>query len=311
MEYADGQAEEMPKVRLLVLGPKKKEKEEVSMATKTATKTATQTAISWEVIGPDEARKYLETVGVNRKVVQVHVERLAESMRGGEWVEMAGDPIRFNQQGELIDGQHRLWAVIEAGMPLRFAVARGLPVEAMTVLDTGRRRTLADFLEMHGEHNAAVMAGALGYLHYYWTTNEMVPIQWGVRKLTVPEALKLLEEHPGIRESVTVTHAVARLIGGGRSRWAAIHYVPSSIDYSDAEQFFKKLLTAEEVPQGSPISLLRNHLIADWHAMRHMGIREYIALVFKAWNLYRRGEPVKMLSWRGGGAYPEEYPIPK
>lgn len=271
----------------------------------------TQTTISWEKIGPDEARKILETVGVNRKVVQVHVERLAESMRGGEWVEMAGDPIRFNQQGELIDGQHRLWAVIEAGATLRFAVARGLPAEAQTVLDTGRRRTLADFLEMHGEHNAVVLAGALGYLYYYWATKEMVPAQWGVKKVTVTEALKMLEEHPGIRESATVTHSVARLIGGGRSRWAAIHYVLSSIDYSDAEQFFKKLATAEEVPKGSPIGLLRNHLIADCHSMRHMGIREYIALVFKAWNLYRRGERVRVLSWRGGGAHPEEYPSPE
>lgn len=280
------------------------------MAAKVATKTATQTIISWEVIGPDEARKFLETVGVNRKVVQAHVERLAESMRRGEWVEMAGDPIRFNQQGELIDGQHRLWAVIEAGATLRFAVGRGLPAEAMTVLDTGRRRTLADFLEMRGEHNAAALAGALNYLHHYWVTKEMVSVQWGIKSLTVTEALKSLEEHPGIRESATAAHSVARHLGGGQSRWAAIHYVLTSIDYPDAEQFFKKLLTAEEVPQGSPISLLRSQLIADWHSIRRMGIREYIALVFKAWNLYRRGEPVRMLSWRGGGANPEEYPIP-
>lgn len=269
-----------------------------------------QTTVAWEVIGPDEARKMLEAMRVNRKVVQVHVERLAESMRRGEWVEMAGDPIRFNQQGELVDGQHRLWAVIEAGVSLRFAVARGLPAEAMTVLDTGRRRTLADFLEMRGEHNADVLAGALGYLHHYWATKEMVLVQWGVRSLTVNEAFKILEEHPGIRESATATHSVARRLGGGRARWAAIHYVLASIDYEDAGDFFKKLLTAEEVPKGSPIGLLRSQLSADWHAMRHMGIREYIALVFKAWNLYRRGEPVKMLSWRGGGAHPEEYPIP-
>ena len=267
--------------------------------------------MTWELIRPDDARKILETMRANRKVIQRHVDKLAELMRRGEWVETAGDPIRFNQQGELIDGQHRLWALLESGVSLHFTIIRGIPAEAMDVLDTGLRRGLKDFLEIHGEKYAKVLSSTLNYLNVYWGTKELAGDPWHIRSLTAKEALKVLEEHPGIRESVTRGDAVAHLLGGGQGRWAAIHYILSRIHYQDTEEFYRKLLTGQDMTMGSPISLLRNRLILDRHSLKRMGLREYSALVFKVWNLYRHGESIQLLTWRGGGAHPEVYPIPE
>lgn len=272
---------------------------------------ATKIRETEEVIGPDEARKILEGRGANRKITQRNVDRLAAAMRNGEWIEEAGDPIRFNDRDELVDGQHRLWAIVETGLPFRFRVIRGLPDRVMDVLDTGRERTLKDFLEIHGEHDAPTLAGALNFLWSWRQTAEMVVALWAAVRMTTREAFALLDECPGIRESIAKADPVAHRIGGGRARWAALNYVLSTITAADTDDFFSKLATGEEVPKGSVISLLRNRLLQDKSAMRRMPTREYTALVLKAWNLYRRGTRVQHLHWTGGGAHPEPYPTPE
>jgi len=60
----------------------------------------------------------------------------------------------------------------------------------------------------------------------------------------------------------------------------------------------------------SPVGLLRKRLINNMRGTMRLGQKEYTALVLKAWNMYRRGETAKTLSYKPGGAHPEEYPTP-
>jgi len=269
-----------------------------------------ETVVTRERIGPDEAREMLETVGTNRKVVQRHVERLAAAIRAGNWIEEAGDPIRFSRDGQLIDGQHRLWAVVESGETLSFVVIRGLPLEVIDVLDSGRNRTLADVLHLHGEKNANVLAGTLNLLHYYFQSKELARLSWNISSITAKNAFEILAEHPGIRNSVSSTEALSKRLRGGPARWAALHYILTSVDYGDAVTFFAVLHDGAPTAHEYIIGLLRNRLIADALSLRKLPVREYTALVFKAWNAYRSGDRVKVLSWKAGGANPEIYPIP-
>jgi hypothetical protein len=58
----------------------------------------------------------------------------------------------------MVDGQHRLAAIIEADVPVDITVFTEVPDGAFDVLDTGKRRNAADVLAIEGE-KSAVMHG--------------------------------------------------------------------------------------------------------------------------------------------------------
>ena len=64
-----------------------------------------------ETVTPELAYKYLDTMTVNRHVSQAKVQQYARDMVADNWL-INGSVLCFNAVGELIDGQHRLWACI-------------------------------------------------------------------------------------------------------------------------------------------------------------------------------------------------------
>jgi hypothetical protein len=261
----------------------------------------------FETITPEKAQKYLENMAPNRRLVRTHIEYLAKQIRDGLWVEGAGDPIRFGLNGQLCDGQHRLRAVLETGINLQCAVIRNVPAKAMPVIDTGRRRNLADFLSMQGEPYPSVLAAAILQVGSYLKTREFGSPR-GL-KSPIQASMDLLAAHPGLRQSVPATTIVAGLLGGGQGMWTAIHYVLSLNNYDDAAVFFDRLATGQGFTAGDPVGLLRNRLITERNSRTKMDQRTLSAYILKAWQLYCKGTKIEVLSWRGGGANPENYPI--
>lgn len=100
-----------------------------------------------ENITPAKAQEYLRTSRGNRPISKVYVRSYADTMKKGAWM-LNGVPIIFDTEGHLLDGHHRLLAVIEANIPVRFDVRRGAPEEAFTTYDTGRHRNLGQILAM-------------------------------------------------------------------------------------------------------------------------------------------------------------------
>jgi hypothetical protein len=96
-----------------------------------------------ELITPQIAKRYLEKNN-NRKVKWRHVASLARIIIRGEWV-LTPHGIAFGPSGELLDGQHRLLAVIESGVSVYMRVSRNVAVEAMIAIDTMQKtRTVMD-----------------------------------------------------------------------------------------------------------------------------------------------------------------------
>ena len=216
----------------------------------------------FESITPEKAQKYLEKMAPNRQVTRAHVEYLARQMRDGLWIEGTGDPIRFNGNGDLCDGQHRLRAILDTGLTIECAVIRNVSDKAMPVIDTGRSRLLHDFLAMRGVSKPRPLAAALQQLGAYYRSQEFGTSQWTRLKQPIQASLDLLASHPGLRDSISATLVVSGLLGGGHGIWAAIHYVLTAANYDDAEVFFRKLATGEDLRAGDPVGLLRNRLIS-------------------------------------------------
>ncbi len=97
-----------------------------------STKAHNKVDVRVESINPELAKSYLNKMGKNRHVTQHHLKTLVRDMKAGRWV-FNGDPIRFNGE-KLIDGQHRLNALIESGKTLDFVVIRQLPKEAFDTM---------------------------------------------------------------------------------------------------------------------------------------------------------------------------------
>lgn len=97
-------------------------------------------------ITPELAREYLaKNIDKNRPIRKAVVHAYAEQMKRGEW-KITPQGISFDQKGRLIDGQHRLMAIIESGAKVPMYVTTGVPVDRMLMIDCGAKRTTADIL---------------------------------------------------------------------------------------------------------------------------------------------------------------------
>lgn len=103
-----------------------------------------------ETVTPQMAKKWLEEKAPNRIVSprDFRVLGYAKEMKAGKW--RLGDPLMFDVEGRLIDGQHRLAALIIADLPIQFVILSGYPSESMIVLDTGKARTVHQSLTIAG-----------------------------------------------------------------------------------------------------------------------------------------------------------------
>jgi hypothetical protein len=273
---------------------------------KTTTPTITQ-----EHITPEVALQYLDLMPVNRRLSQARVDRLTSTMAAGTWNEHLVDPLRFDTNGHLIDGQHRLWALVSSGVSLNFFVARNIPLDGIYLIDTGRARTLADALHINGEVDSYSLAGAVNF-YSEWCINGALQKNSAGSTLTPLQGLAIYKDNPGLKAGVTAGNSLRKHLKGGAGRWAAIVYILRTIDNDDADAFITHLTTGEDLHPAHPILQLRKRLLEDAMALRKLYIREYSALVFKTWNLWRKGQTTpRKLAWRAGGKSPEAYPIPE
>src|SRR5262249_32454434 len=106
-----------------------------------------------------QAKEYLERAAPNRPVGRVTVEQYARDMKAGRW-SFTGEPLIFDDDGRMLNGQHRCHAIVLAQVPISTLVVRGVDRRSMPNMDGGRKRQVADVLGMEGQRNATVVAGA-------------------------------------------------------------------------------------------------------------------------------------------------------
>ena len=107
-----------------------------------------QTSI--ETITPEMAAEFLTNNFINnRDIKPTAVKRFASMIKRGDW-QISCDAIGFDEHGNLINGQHRMSAVVKANQSADFLVVRGFPAKAMAVLDQGNKRMMHERLRIKG-----------------------------------------------------------------------------------------------------------------------------------------------------------------
>lgn len=96
-----------------------------------------------EIITPEIAKNYLAFNSKNRNMRKSVVTQYAKDMAAGKW-ELTHQGIAFNCDGTLLDGQHRLAAVVESNCPVQMMVTRGVDSKTQIVMDDHAKRTAGD-----------------------------------------------------------------------------------------------------------------------------------------------------------------------
>ena len=121
-----------------------------------------------EEITPKLAQAYLAGNKNNRALSARAVDRYAADMAAGQWP-LTHQPIALGPNGELVDGQHRLAAIVKANVSVWFFVARYSTEAAANAarlrVDLGRVRRVGDMLEIgkmsargQGKRTASIVA---------------------------------------------------------------------------------------------------------------------------------------------------------
>jgi len=272
-------------------------------------------SVKIETVTPAIARKWLEGNVDNRRLRETRVVYLARILADGEW-ELTGDAIVFDDQGVLINGQHRLSAVVIANIPARFLILRGVPTTAQEVMDQNLSRSVADQLQRRGISYPHVIASALGWLAHFEYTEETGNVHYASSALrpSLRHLLSLFEQNTELAQEAQGMSKLSYHLKVRPGPTLAAKHRLIQVNSEEAEIFFKHLAEGVGLSRDDPIRRLREWCLVDKSSIRGSGrapTYRYIAQVFKAWNFWREGESVQRLTWVFSPTKKEPWPVPK
>lgn len=262
-----------------------------------------------EDIGPTQAKEMLEhNVNNFRSIKPWRVTAYSEDMRNGRWT-LSLDPIMFNPDGGLINGQHRLLAIIRSGCTITMMVAYDVPDEVALHCDEVLPRSIADWLRHLRIPNAILMA-AIPRLIICHNRNRWDWNQVSNTFISKDEIVSYCVQHePQLQQAVHIAkRALSAKLGIRQSIIGAIMYLGSANncpqDSVVARWFVDSLVTGANLKDTDPVYHLRERALVQasspvkrWHPEHERAILCY------AWNKTIMGEPLKQLKVSATGPF--------
>lgn len=211
-----------------------------------------------EVITPAKAERYIKSNTVNRTINQKRVSAYAYDMKMGAW-QTNGEGIRFDENGKLIDGQHRLSAIILANVPVKMMVTKGIS-KNITIYDRGRNRAEHDSLQMAGYSKKVANKDtvAMTKLHYY--------IQAHLGNVSHLEIEKFLKEHEHsieiVRDVFSKSGSVSVNVKNAIFMLAGLYAYESGVSESTLKEFAGVVSTGFYESKQDAAIVLRNDILS-------------------------------------------------
>lgn len=247
-------------------------------------------------VTPQLAKKWLATNTDNRRVSPGWVSKLARDMRNGQFPNV-GETIKFDEEGHLIDGQHRLEALVEAGVTVEFFVIEGIPREDRFKMDKNRRRSASDELTMGHGIPSAKSAQAVTRLVLLWEVEE---VRGEVYKPTDAEIVDyVVANRDSIGQAVRYGMGLRNEIGALPAAFGALYFLTYRIDAATALEFWEGVRNGEGLHAGDPELALRALIIRHAKAGGEKPVKPFLAAGAKAWNAKREGKKMKALALKG------------
>lgn len=243
-------------------------------------------------ITPDMAKIMLGANSNNRNLRRHRVRQYAEQIKRGQW-QATGEAIKFAKDGTLLDGQHRLHAIIEANIPVEMLVVHDLDLSTFKVIDSGMSRRPSDALKMLGVTNGnnkaamvrAYIAAEAGIDIY--NTHHMTSL---VTRTDITDFVAANGEL--VDAAMIAVRSVYTNCRGNHPAWGALYMMIANKHGRDvADNFFKSVAEGSGLVEGDPRLALRNWSVRNSGKDRSAHLAAYV----RAWNAYRNGEQMQIL----------------
>lgn len=232
--------------------------------------------MKWQevVITPEMAQEILDkskevetrlNLTPNRRYEPKRAADYAKQMKAGDFQNNNGEDIHIAKSGRLLNGQHRLSAIIIAGIPMKYGIKSDID-DSVSIYDRGRSRSASDILTMKGLPKEIVGNAYIGVvrLHYSYMHNDTYVSDSEIERFiknhedTFWQLHKLVKgrnsTYKGIR--VNIQHTVI-LVG-------IMYALEAGVEYETIDAFCEVLHTG--IPQNlnqKAALVLRNDIMSD------------------------------------------------
>ncbi len=238
------------------------------------------------LITPEIARNFLETNVNNRPIKTVYIDYLSNLMNNGLWQEGTGEAIKINKNGCLIDGQHRLNALIKSNKELKMLVVYEVENIAIEVIDQGIKRTIHDVFSLAHIPDGTKF-GSIIHLSELIKTNRYY-IGGRSTSLSPREYLFIYNnDADSLKESLKVgrwcyykSKGVIPIIHA-----STIHYLLKDNHRKEIEHFLNKITTGMDMDSlKDPAYILRMRYLLEYRNVKRTKPSHMVAFLIKAWN---------------------------
>lgn len=233
------------------------------------------------------AQRWLSKNSRNRNLNPSVVRRYAADMSAGRWP-LTGEPVKFDAQGNLLDGQHRLAAIVAADVTLPIFVVRGLDESSQAFMDTGRKRTVQDQLSMSGHRNPAILAAA-GRLALRWETNRLNTAR---NEASDAEVRQFIRDNPPLIACADLAGSLVGRLDMPPSvvATAAFGLSKANGDLGRVAGWFADLADMRTSGAGDPKAALLHRFSSARRSRERISAEAALSLVVRAWNAEVQGK---------------------
>lgn len=254
--------------------------------------------IQKKLITPAKAVELLQSNVKNRKPKSTVVLKYARDMSSGKWKDDTFELIKISKSGIILDGQHRLMAVIKANIPIYFHVVEGLEDSIFDVLDTGSIRNASDVFKINQvKYNTSIPS----IISFYDVLLENKRAGYSAvnKKKTNADLLSEYNLNPEkwqviARDSHTLYVQFGKVltvsfIGGFLAFF-------NDINYEDSQNFMSQLCSGKNVTHDI-INTLRMKLVNEKVSVHKFNNSTKQAYIIKCWNAFRKNEQIRILKF--------------
>jgi hypothetical protein len=258
----------------------------------------------------------------NRKFKPYLAERYCDEMLAGNWV-LIHAGIALDTNGDLLDGQHRLAALVLAGevkpdIEVPLAITYDLEPEVALKIDVGKPKTLADILSMNGVIDVNHMGALCRLIAFYRQSTRFIendaetvpafhPNGFKGFRPEADEVLKMVERDQSLRQRVAdgrLLHKVVGVTPASFVWWVLIH---EGWPDAQVEDFMLAVRDGAGLDTDDPRYAVRETLL---NRRGRRGVNrdsiETAALLIKAWKMHLRGQRFngRGFAWRKDEQFP-------
>lgn len=261
-------------------------------------------------IGPGLATQLLKNNTINRPVSRANLKRIVMAMRDGEWQEDTGETLKFDKEGNILDGQHRLMAIVESGKSYEFMIIEGLNKSVFDVIDTGKMRSASDSLHILGVKSVVTVSGIIRrymYLESGKIYNKSNEAALSSNTKVVNEYQKQPKEWERVTQKASVLNKQSNRLLSKPFIGAWYKYLYDN-EPDECEVFFHKLMLGLGLTdQDDPIFLLRNMLLVNKNSDTKLTQFALNAYFIVTWNSSLQGIKYEKMPWKYGDEVPKVF----